>query len=270
MCGIAATLLAPESRTLAVWDAIWQDFTENLLINEERGSAATGVAVLHMDGRLSIVKQPIPAHQFVKTAVYQALRQTLGTETVLLLGHTRYPTQGSAQMNGNNHPIQVGSVFGVHNGRIYNDSQLFSQTIYARQAQVDSEIIFHLLQPHTPTQTYDSYLHTIQPGLQQLKGNFTFLAGDTRMPGNLLLVKHHQPLSAHYQMSWQSLIFSSRYIFLRKKFGHRVRTNFLAPDQLILYDAVRIHEQQLLPVATLPLYSAVPGGYGDQRNDFSY
>ncbi|MCA9957626.1 MAG: hypothetical protein KC443_01245 [Anaerolineales bacterium] len=264
MCGIAATLLTPQARSASLWDDIWQDFTENLLINEKRGPEATGVALLHKDGRLRIVKQAVAAHEFVKTAVFQALRQQLDAETVLLLGHTRYPTQGSPQIRDNNHPIQVGSVFGVHNGRIHNDRQLFAQAAYPRRAQVDSEIIFQLLQPHSPAQTtYTNYLQTIQTPLQQLEGDFTFLAADCRAPGHLLLVKHHQPMSVYYHAQWSALIFSSRYIFLRKKFGQRVRNDLLLPDQLILYDAMRVHEQQQFPVATLPLYSAVEGGCGE-------
>lgn len=262
MCGIAATLLMPQSRPTAVWEAIWRNFTENLLFNEKRGLEASGAAVLQMDGRLRIVKQAVPAHEFVQTAAYQSLRDELGPQTALLLGHTRHPTQGSLQLPGNNHPIQVGAVFGVHNGRIRNDNQLFAQANYNRLAQVDSEIIFQLLQPHPPLPADPCYLHTIQPLLQQLDGDFTFLAGDSRAPGRLLLVKHRQPMSAYYQANWQALLFSSRYIFLRKQFGRDVQSTVLVPDQLVLYDAARLHERQHLPVATLPLYNAVEEGCG--------
>jgi glutamine phosphoribosylpyrophosphate amidotransferase len=60
------------------------------------------------------------------------------------------PTKGSPILNTNNHPIIAGRVIGVHNGIINNDDALFSK--YAnrieRAGQVDSEIIFRLIDYH--------------------------------------------------------------------------------------------------------------------------
>jgi len=59
--------------------------------------------------------------------------------------HTRWATQGDPSFNGNNHPIDVAGIVGVHNGHCSNDRALFARIesdAYERQAEVDSEAIF--------------------------------------------------------------------------------------------------------------------------------
>jgi glucosamine 6-phosphate synthetase-like amidotransferase/phosphosugar isomerase protein len=251
VCGIAATLLEPQERPPEFWQAIRQNFTQNLLFNEQRGQEATGLAVLQADGQAQVAKLPLPAHEFVETAVYHNLLAAVGPQTTLILGHTRFPTKGDPAFPGNNHPIQVGAVLGVHNGRIHNDDALFAQCNCPRQAQVDSEIIFQLLALHSSTQ--DDYLQTIRPAIQQLEGEFTFLAGDRRTAARLLVVRHRNPLSVHYHASWQALIFSSRYVFLRKIFGRAVLAESVPRDHLMLFDSTMLKQSKHNPIATLPL-----------------
>ncbi len=251
MCGIAAILLHPQERPPEFWQAIRQNFTQNLLFNEKRGREATGLAVLQADGQVQVAKLPLPASEFVRTAVFHSILAAIGPQTTLVLGHTRRPTKGAPTFNGNNHPIQVGTVLGVHNGRIHNDEALFSQCDCPRQAQVDSEIIFQLLAPHSLAQ--DNYLQSVYPAVQQLKGEFTFLAGDSQAANRLLVVKHRNPLSIHYHPLWQALIFSSRYVFLRKTFGRAVLTEELPCDHLLLYDSNKIKQAKDKPISSLPL-----------------
>lgn len=60
--------------------------------------------------------------------------------------HTRMWTQGRPENNDNNHPIRSGNVVGVHNGGIWNDDSLWDLLPEgSRQAEVDSEVIFALL-----------------------------------------------------------------------------------------------------------------------------
>ena len=40
-----------------------------------------------------------------------------------------------------------------------------------------------------------------------------------------------------FHAEWNALIFSSRYIFLRKAFGHHVASEALPHEQLLLFDA---------------------------------
>ncbi len=248
MCGIAAILFFPAHRPPEMRREIGEIFTRNLLFNEERGKAATGLAVLHLDGTLQVHKEAIPASQFVIGEPYRRMIAALDDETTLWLGHTRLPTKGAPANNDNNHPIRAGQVVGVHNGNITNDDALFAHWGYPRQAEVDSEIIFRLLSDLDATAALEPYTRQACQRVRLMEGKFTFLAADVRQPGRLLVLKHHNPLCVHYHQPWQALIFSSRYIFLRKAFGKIVLTEALPHDQLLVYEAQRLPQLGNTPV----------------------
>lgn len=252
MCGLAALLLYPQPRSSDVWAAVRQHFTANLCANECRGKAATGVAAIRHDGQIRLIKAPLKASDFVQTAAYQRWLADLDAQTCLLLGHTRQPTKGSPAAAANNHPLHTGQVCGVHNGHICNDDLLFAQCVCYRQAEVDSEIIFRLLDT-VPLQAPLAYLQHLEPLLQQLQGDFTFLAGHQGRPTQLLVVKHGRPLSVYHHESWQALLFSSRYLFLRHTFGPRLLQQTLPADQLLLFDADAIPQNHHQPGCVWPL-----------------
>jgi len=254
MCGIAAIFLAPQARPPSIWRAIKECLTENLLFNQERGKEATGLAVLQADGQIAVSKMPGQAGQFVQSTAYHNLLSQIGVQTTLLLGHTRHPTKGTPARNENNHPLLAGPICGIHNGEIDNDDDLFARCGCPRYGQVDSEIIFRLLEPLSPLQLNGNYLTAVRSQIQQLRGAFTFLACDRRSPEKLLVVRHNRPLSIHFQPDWNALIFSSRYIFLRKRFGISILTETLFRDQLLLYEASSLSRLGHLPLHQLPLY----------------
>lgn len=256
MCGLAAVLLYPQPRSVETWAAITGAFTQNLLFNEKRGQAATGIAVQHTDGQVSVRKTALAAAEFVQTPGYQSLLAQITSATTLLLGHTRHPTQGTPANNHNNHPLQSGAIFGIHNGHIHNDAALFAKFRLPRTAQVDSEIIFRLLAHHAPAPLNAQLLPHLQPSLSQMEGKFTFLAADQRAPGHLLALKHHNPLSVYFHPEWNALIFSSSYLFLRKQFGRRVIHQSLPNNRLLLFEATQLPRCQHRPFKTQPLYCA--------------
>ena len=249
MCGIAAILLYPQPRTDETWQNIRQVFTRNLVFNEERGQAATGVAIVQADGQARVRKQPVPAGQFVEMAAYREAMEAVGPATTLILGHTRLPTQGTPSNPDNNHPIEAGPVLGVHNGHIVNDAELFARWGLSRRAQVDSEIIFRMMAALSPVALNGHYLQAVSECLAQMKGQFTFLALDRRCPARLLVLKHENPLCVHYAPEWQAVLFSSRYLFLRKAFGQSVVSEALPHDQLLCYDAAQLPERAGQPCA---------------------
>lgn len=260
MCGIAAILLCPQERSPDQWRMIRDVFTRNLIFNEDRGNAATGLAVTRANGDVSIIKDSQPASQFAQTSAYQDLLDSADSQTTLLLGHTRLPTKGDPACNGNNHPLQAGPVVGVHNGHISNDDYLFNYFQYQRQAEVDSEIIFQILGSLSPTIFNGNYLSAARDVIQFLDGQFTFIAWDARSPQRILVLKHQNPLCLHFHAQWNALIFSSRYIFLRKAFGHAVVTEALPHDQIMLFDADRLPELGNQPSAQSDLLTnTLPG-----------
>jgi glucosamine 6-phosphate synthetase-like amidotransferase/phosphosugar isomerase protein len=253
MCGIAAVLLQPKERPPEMWAEIQQCFTANLLFNEERGREASGVGLVKLTGETAVYKAPLPARQLAQQPSYNQLLAQLDAQSTLLLGHARHPTKGSPQNIHNNHPLQAGMVIGVHNGHIHNDDALFDNGRYPRQGQVDSEIIFRLLWHELPQPFARLPLPDIARTLQPLEGKFTILAADRRAPETLLVARQNNPLSLHYHPEWAALIFSSRYIFLRKTFGPAVLYEMLPNNRIFLYNSFHLSQNGATAVSSWPL-----------------
>lgn len=88
------------------------------------------------------------------------------------VGHVRQATHGRPQYNGNNHPLQHGSIMGVHNGVLINHEDILAIT--GREdptAIVDSEAIFAAV---------NKWGHT--PGLKKIVGKMVAVYSDVRRP----------------------------------------------------------------------------------------
>ena len=236
MCGLAGVLLEPKERSAETWEAIRRAFIQNLLANQERGKEASGVARIQRDGSCHLYKSPLPAEQLVAQRAFQNLLAGLDANTTMLLGHTRAPTKGTPAHNGNNHPLWVGHVVGIHNGHIENDDDLFERLRFQRHWDVDSEIIFQILNHLHPDLLDDLYPYAIGHSLRLLEGKFTLMAVDLRQPYRLIVVRQANPLSFHHHAAWGAIFFSSRYLFLRQVFGRDVRTEILRDGTIYLFD----------------------------------
>jgi len=172
MCGIAGLYL---HREIGAPDLEY--FVDELLCNiEHRGRDATGLVAVAEDGNTQLQKYACPAQHFIR------FRAGLpeGSQTVLL--HTRFATQGHESNNQNNHPVQYGTCFAVHNGHINNDSTLFAEHKLDRLAEVDSEIIAALANEFT--------LDNIEQVLESVEGSMaTAIIDPINHLGKLVLAK---------------------------------------------------------------------------------
>jgi len=250
MCGLAGMLIHPQERSEAEWEALRQLFTQTLVFNEERGREASGVALFQKDGRFELVKEGVPASTLIEMPAYRQVLAEMGPQTTCLLGHTRMPTKGTPENRLNNHPLHTGHVIGIHNGQIENDDELFVQLSLPRAGQVDSEIIFRLLDSISPERLNGRYLSAAVERLRLLRGRFTTLSVDLRMPTRLLVTKVDMPLCMHYDASLQTLFFSSRYLFLRKAFGRSVVAEALPSQHAYLFDAIHLPDLTRRPLQT--------------------
>lgn len=252
MCGLVGIHLFPSVRKAADLQEIQRLFTRALLSNEERGRAATGVTVIQKDGQYKIFKQPVPASDFVQTALYKRALALIGAETVCLLGHTRMPTKGTRWNNANNHPLRGKYTLGIHNGRIHNDEALFAQMQIERHSEVDSEIVFRLLDQVEPSAD-NRYLAQVRERIGLLDGQVASLYVDLRHPTRLVAIRRNNLLNLHYEPSLKALFFSSRYIFLRKAFGRSVIEETLKNEGIYLFDAEKLLERGSNAVESLRL-----------------
>lgn len=116
---------------------------------DTRGGDATGAGWIDPDGSVYVAKEPTVAADF---ASYRY--RYLASRTVIL--HTRRATQGSPTRTENNHPISLGGILGVHNGVIWNDSQIARRYDLKLTAEVDSEVIFHLVRDRGVAEAADA------------------------------------------------------------------------------------------------------------------
>lgn len=153
---------------------------------EERGIDATGYA-FRENGRLKIVKRPVPAHE---------LFLTLSEDSNVILGHTRMTTQGKAEDNYNNHPF-LGSTGGkpfalAHNGIITNDEVLREEfNIPQTKIKTDSYIAVQLLEKFGSLN-----METLAQMTEKIFGSFVFtlLDGDN----NSYFVRGNNPLALYW------------------------------------------------------------------------
>ncbi|MBK5967354.1 glucosamine--fructose-6-phosphate aminotransferase [Thiorhodovibrio litoralis] len=242
--------------TCAEHQRVKELFTGVLLANEERGREATGVAAFWPDGSHNILKLPVCASEFVASQEFADFMNSWDLSTCTLLGHTRKPTKGSVWNPDNNQPIRVGQTVGIHNGTIHNDNFLFDTQNLERKAEVDSEIIFSMLNTIEDISRMDSEtISAIQRVSRELTGYFTTLSVQLEKPHQVLVMKYNNPVSFHYSRSLQAYFFSSRYVFLRKAFGRQVVTEALESKTGYLFDAMRQEEPVGRPHVHFPLQS---------------
>lgn len=178
MCGITGVYLKYPNAIPA--DQL-DDFVDSLLIGiEPRGTHATGLCAMPFGGTGTVLtKNDKRALQFVEE------RHPLPANTRIVLGHTRFATQGRPQENVNNHPVVYGTCFAVHNGHIWNDDEVFAKYDMTRLGEVDSEAI--------PAVFSKLGIDNAVFALEELSGGLAVAVADpVNNPDELLLAKGMQ------------------------------------------------------------------------------
>lgn len=153
---------------------------------EERGIDATGYA-FRENGKLKVVKKPVPAHEMFLT---------LNEDSNVILGHTRMTTQGKAEDNFNNHPF-LGSAGGTpfalaHNGIIMNDEVLREEfNIPQTKIVTDSYIAVQLLEKFGELSE-----KSLANMAEKILGSFVFTLLDN--DNNSYFVRGNNPLALYW------------------------------------------------------------------------
>jgi glucosamine 6-phosphate synthetase-like amidotransferase/phosphosugar isomerase protein len=115
-----------------------------ILRSSRRGEDATGIAIINSD-RHYIYKLPTDAIDFTCKNEFSKILDKIGPETLAVLCHNRFATQGSNKNPLNNHPLLCGNIIGIHNGIINNKKEVFVNLKTKSKRDVDSEAIFAAL-----------------------------------------------------------------------------------------------------------------------------
>ena len=248
MCGLVGIQFLTHRRSAEVWSELKKFFLQCFIFHQERGREASGVAVIKKSGSFLILKKPVPAEELVKTKSFELLMDTLDDDTALVLAHTRAPTKGDPQNYYNNHPLIIGQVIGIHNGELKNDDELFEWFGFPRRAEVDSEIIFWLLNSlgSISEKSLRFSLNQANQLFSFLNGSFTVMAVNINQPRFLWVIKKDRPLCHHFHREWGVRVFASRYLFLRRAFGRQVLAEALESEHIYLFDREVLGSQPLL------------------------
>jgi len=241
MCGLTGVILGHKRRKRDELVTIRTLFTGLLLLNQKRGHHATGVAVIRRDGSAAVFKRPVAASGLIQAENYWHTLQ-LDSLVTVILGHTRYKTQGSARNNANNHPLVIGPsagtaggargvVYGTHNGTVLNADELFHRFRLPRAAEVDSEVLFRMVRRAKNDAEFKSML-----ALCAGSTSAAWVCQDK--PGRLRLLKGDMPLDAAYAPRLRAVFYSSEAWMLRSVLARQPhRMLDLNPFTLSTFDA---------------------------------
>jgi glucosamine 6-phosphate synthetase-like amidotransferase/phosphosugar isomerase protein len=155
------------------------------------------------------------AEEFVESQEWKKVAARTITKPIQMIGHCRWPTQGSPLNNDNNHPIVCGRIVGIHNGCIGNDSTLFDSYAgdFERIAEVDSEIIFQLINSYN--EELQDMADAIRTTAGLLTGSYACAAINAENPYMLWLFRNGSPCEI-IEYSKGVIIFSTSERFIKK------------------------------------------------------
>ncbi|RLF88105.1 hypothetical protein DRN34_00010 [Thermococci archaeon] len=183
-----------------------KEVVKKLLVScQIRGTHATGIAIANED-EVTVVKHNVRAEEFITSAEFhdafdkhvKFTGDRVNRPTTQIIGHCRHQTKGTHRVNGNNHPIVCDRLIGTHNGIISNDEELYVQYSLRRKAEVDSEVIFQLIESQLERMK-EGMVKAIQGATEKLSGSFACGIIDTENPWTMWMVKGSSPIDVfHY------------------------------------------------------------------------
>ena len=172
MCGIAGFYLRDPNFKIdreALLDSLLSSI-------DHRGKDATGFVAIGEDGDNEWQKASCDAETFIK------YRRAVPETARVVLGHTRWATQGLPEFMENNHPIKRGPYYIIHNGHVSNDDELFKNAKRLAFGYVDSEAIAARLASMED-------IARLNEVMEEIKGAAAVAAVDERDPASLVLAR---------------------------------------------------------------------------------
>ncbi|HNY28679.1 MAG TPA: hypothetical protein PKH31_14995, partial [Candidatus Sumerlaeota bacterium] len=185
--------------------------TRLLVLSEHRGPHASGTAWLDASGAYCLYKAPQPASRFVTGQEYEEWQASIPATTTLLMGHTRWPTQGSHLDNRNNHPLSDGAgedaILLTHNGNIPQVERCFRHFGLVRRWGVDSEILLRLARRHARPEGIDAV--GLLGDMGRCPGDIAAVVAWAASPEMVLLIRRERPLFLAWNARRRLLVYAS-------------------------------------------------------------
>jgi|TARA_X000001382_G_C3161715_1_gene176503 glucosamine 6-phosphate synthetase-like amidotransferase/phosphosugar isomerase protein len=221
MCGIYGIAKSPKPYTKRQSKIAKKVLRHIAIDSQTRGSHSSGIASIGEQS--NIYKSLLPSGKFVDSKEYNSAVKSLDNGSNILLGHTRFATEGAIVKN-NAHPFQVGGVIGAHNGCVYNIAEM--QTQLDKQCPVDSQLIFKSIDA----------TNNIQDAVADFDSDFA-LSYVKNNPMILHLCREsNRPLSVAYVPQLKTLYYASESDFI---------VDALRKEGIIGVDVVKLNKNTL-------------------------
>jgi len=209
MCGIFGIGFLSKCKNYEFIETLTKELFK---IVEKRGTDASGITFASKK-KIHVIKEGIAGSRLIDTDKFKIACNTMINDDLLqIIGHCRLQTKGSYLQNVNNHPIISNSVIGVHNGFVSNDDKLFkhykSITELTRAGEVDTEIIFRLIDYHAKKNNMDLIKATVET-TKELDGDFACAFTHSQKPYILGLFKKFNPTVIRHYIKDNIIIYCS-------------------------------------------------------------
>ncbi len=210
MCGQLGILIGRSSRPRKNMAGIAKLFTRLLVLSEHRGPHASGAAWLDSSGAHRLHKAPESASMFVTGNAYEEWQASIPPTATLLMGHTRWPTQGTHLDNRNNHPLSDSGehpILLTHNGNIPEVDLCFRHFGLPRRWGVDSEILLRLARRHARPGGVD--VAALLGDMARCPGDIASVVAWAAYPETILLIRRDRPLFIAWNARRRLLAYAS-------------------------------------------------------------
>lgn len=222
-------------------------------MSETRGKEASGLIALDSN-EIKYIKDSIPASRLIKRNDYKEIIKEIissdNEDSIAIVGHSRLVTNGKAENNDNNQPVDIGSIVGVHNGIITNENLLWEQNKNInKNFEIDTEVFFKLLEQYLST---NDLSNAVKKTFTDIEGVANIAAVFAKL-NILLLSTNNGSLFYVKSMDCNSIIFASERYILEQVIDHsntgriydKTTITHIVPNSLMVLDLDNLFETRL-------------------------